>query len=265
MRAGNRRIWEGKACVLCGGARPAENVEHAPPKSIFHGKIRPEGYAFASCKRCNNGSGHLDALAAFVCMSGRNEILFGGCKPSTHEINLARSVARAFPKIYKRMTSTPISTPVGLITGHATKLELTEKTSQNFAKWSAKQAYAYWSEENKACLSAEAVVGIVMLTNDRKADKFPNEMAKLLGSGRTMTHGKKSFGSQFFYRYSRNPEQGITLIQAVYHESTGFFALIDELNKHPELQSKIPFRFKTSNAMGIHMIYPKSRSRLLFG
>ena len=69
MGRNHRKVGVGKNCVLCGGNRSAESVEHAPPKVMFLDQTRPKGFEFPACKRCNKGSAEYDQLAAYVAYS----------------------------------------------------------------------------------------------------------------------------------------------------------------------------------------------------
>lgn len=56
----------GGRCIYCGGQTAATTLDHMPPKSMFDGKLRPEGLEFPSCQPCNNGAGLTDAICAFI-------------------------------------------------------------------------------------------------------------------------------------------------------------------------------------------------------
>ncbi|WP_146036474.1 hypothetical protein [Pseudotabrizicola formosa] len=261
----HRRMREGKPCILCGGNRLSEDTEHAPPKSLFHDKQRPQGYEFPSCKRCNKGPAPLDALAAFIFMSGRTEALLKTAAFTEHQMNLARTVARNFRPIFAKVENADIKSESGFIIAGAKLLELTPEASKHLATWSAKQAYAYWYHHTKQILSKDAVVGIDILTKCNEDDDFANEVARLLGPGHSMVHAKKPVDDQFFYRFVRDEVTEVSFVQAVYHKNGGFFAIIDEKNHHPEVLEKTAHRFQTSDNKGIHRIFPKERSAVLYG
>lgn len=53
-------------CCYCGGSEPATTIDHMPPSIFFDGKQRPHGFEFPACKRCNNGTGAEERVAAFI-------------------------------------------------------------------------------------------------------------------------------------------------------------------------------------------------------
>ena len=53
-------------CAFCGGSKPAETIEHYPPKSMFRQKLWPEGFEFPACDDCNSGSRTDDLIMAIV-------------------------------------------------------------------------------------------------------------------------------------------------------------------------------------------------------
>lgn len=263
--AGNRRMREGKPCVFCGGTLASDTTEHAPPKCMFHNKQRPQGYEFPACRRCNNGTSTLDALASFLFMSGSREALLKTMSFTKHQQNLARTVSRSFPRIYKYAHNASIQTPSGFIVGEAKRLELTSKTSLTLALWAAKQTFAYWHLHNSVALTKQATIGLRILTNNQTDDQFLNEIARLLGAGISMKHAKKFADDQFFYRYVRDSDMRVSFIQAVFHRNGGFFAVVDEESQSEELTTSLPHRLQTNERLGIHSIYPRMRSRLLYG
>ena len=262
--AAHRRMRAGKPCILCGGNRMSEDTEHAPPISLFHDRKRPQGYEFPSCKRCNKGPAPLDALAAFLFMSGRRDALLKPAPLTEHQNNLAKTLAKNFEPFYQRVERADVKSGSGLIIGGVHFLELSPEASKHLGMWSAKQAYAYWYHQTGKILSKDAVVGVDILTNCNEDDVYANEVARLLGPGHSMVHAKKLFDDQFFYRYVRDEIREVSFIQAVYHNNGGFFALIDEKNQFPEVQERMDQRFQTSESKGIYRIFPKDRSGILY-
>lgn len=262
---GKRRIREGKNCVLCGGTRPSDTVEHAPPISLFRDKLRPQGYEFPACRRCNEGTAKLDALASFLFISCKRDAVLGAEPLREHVQNLARTVGRSFPQLSDFIENVDLSSPSGLITGRAVRLKLTSGISRHLARWSAKQVYAYWHEQNKTALSSEAIVAILLLTNDPAIDPHANEIATWLKSSFMIKPAGRPSNDQFFYRYGRDARSSISVFQAVFQESGGFFAVVDEQGVTSAILDGLPYHFKTSANRGIHCVRPHERSKLLFG
>lgn len=59
-------IQEHPWCRFCGGDTPATSTDHQPPRSVFLGRVAPEGYEFPACTACNTGSTNADRLFALM-------------------------------------------------------------------------------------------------------------------------------------------------------------------------------------------------------
>lgn len=63
-------------CIFCGGVRPAQSVDHQPPKVFFHNKRHPEGCEYAACDPCNHDFGPSEQVAAlWIRFSDNGELL----------------------------------------------------------------------------------------------------------------------------------------------------------------------------------------------
>lgn len=61
-----RVLPPGAMCVYCGGVNPATSIDHAPPKAMFDGKIRPEGLEVPACKPCHDSLRAIDLLTSMI-------------------------------------------------------------------------------------------------------------------------------------------------------------------------------------------------------
>jgi hypothetical protein len=59
-------------CIYC--PRPAESVEHMPPRGMFRGRQRPGGMEYGVCHACNNGTRGPDAVAALMALLHPNNL-----------------------------------------------------------------------------------------------------------------------------------------------------------------------------------------------
>lgn len=182
-----------------------------------------------------------------------------------HQANLARTVNQSFGQIFTRADDAYIRSGTGLILSEAKLLELSPEISHALALWAAKQCFSYWQHNEGASLTPAATVGLKLITNSRRDEQFDNDIAGMLGAGLSMKHAKRLVDDQFFYRYVRSPDDKITFVQAVYHQNGGFFAVIDEEGLHADVVEAMPHRLKTSANKGIHRIYPRERSSILYG
>ncbi len=134
-------------CCLCGGKRQTETIEHAPPKVIFWDKLRLQGMEVPACKRCNNGTGAEDQLAAFFAImqspsfygSSNNEKmldyftkLMAGCKNNVP----------GFSTLFTDSGNVLLESK-GIIQTHNKLTFKPELFTKHLKKWAAKQALAH--------------------------------------------------------------------------------------------------------------------------
>jgi hypothetical protein len=53
-------------CCYCGGSNPTFEIDHAPPKIMFIGKARPDGFVFPACSDCNRASSLSEMVSAML-------------------------------------------------------------------------------------------------------------------------------------------------------------------------------------------------------
>jgi hypothetical protein len=108
MGRSHRRKWEGKSCVLCGGHRPAETWEHAPPIVIFRAKLRPKGLEAPACQRCNNGTSEFDQAVTFLALSQASQSVLTSKGLSEHELSLVKGTANNSPNLFAGARAVPV-------------------------------------------------------------------------------------------------------------------------------------------------------------
>lgn len=53
-------------CCFCGGATPAETIDHIPSAQMFWGKARPKGLESPACEPCNHASARVEQEMALL-------------------------------------------------------------------------------------------------------------------------------------------------------------------------------------------------------
>lgn len=257
-----KRIYQGKNCALCGGMRPAVNPEHSPPKVMFQGKDRPIGHEVPACERCNNGSGALDQLAAFVAMSGDPNILFGDRQMSEHEHKVARGTANnanlitrdGSYMIYESAVPVPVFDDDGQVRRMAYAVHMRSDVMAQLAKWCAKQVLAAWYVQMGHAASSRATITLEILTNATPPDAELEALIRQLGGDYTLTKGKESKIGEFSYKFSPNPKGTAAVMFAQYHGGTAFLALLNNQKTAKLSRSRMRYRFATNGHRGIHAI-----------
>ena len=70
-----KRIRAGEfGCVYCAGADVGIQPDHVPSRSYFVGRRRPHDLVVPSCPACNQGSGALDSIVAYVISGGQGNV-----------------------------------------------------------------------------------------------------------------------------------------------------------------------------------------------
>jgi hypothetical protein len=87
-------------CIFCGGTRPIETIEHCPPRSMFKGRVGPEGFEFPACTKCNLGSSNDDLVVALLA---RSDPLKGSDVGDPTFRNLAGSIRQVSPGLLGQM------------------------------------------------------------------------------------------------------------------------------------------------------------------
>jgi hypothetical protein len=89
-------------CCYCGGAWPTENVDHAPPISLFRNRHRPNGMEVPSCLYCNKNFSAFDALVSLFAKTAASGF---GDQDSNDIKRLISSSVRRFPDFFKEIMS----------------------------------------------------------------------------------------------------------------------------------------------------------------
>lgn len=253
-------IWQGKACVLCGGMRAAEGREHAPPKVMFKDPHRPVGMEVPACSRCNNGSGALDQMVAFFAMSSAPKSLLQTQEMSNHEHKIARGTVNNASSITAdkssilHISATPVPLPGHL--GHPTKIayavELKPDVIEGIAKWAAKQALAIWYLETGKIASHRATINVHVLTNVSQPSEDLKAWVRHLGITYTLGEGRQARFDEFSYQFSAHPTIDAAIIFAQYHGGLAFISVLSDRKGAALSHKQMRFRFRTNGHRGIY-------------
>lgn len=229
-----------------------ESIEHAPPKVMFIGKLRPSSHQFPSCNRCNNGMSQLDqvaALASFTMGSLRNQSI-------SEEIlmKIFRGVLNNTPLAIQYMfgsSENDVFRVNGLLR-LVSKVQVDERLfSQWLDPWAAKLGYALWYEHRKSILPTDAHVVVRWFTNtDIVNELYPDELLRVLSGYGTLSQGTWEESGQFFYKHGYIVENEVACFLAAIHDSCLVFIGVFKNAETSELLSSWP-TFTTSAETGI--------------
>lgn len=247
-------MWRGKKCVLCGGHRDAEGLEHAPPKVMFHDKHRGRGLEVPACKRCNTGSAGVDQIAAFLTLSQSEETVLSKRAMTEFEHRVTRGVANNVRRIYVVGEQVPVVSADGEVVSHAYRVELAPEVAKQVMGWAVKQTLAIWFRKCGRIVSHRATIFVELLTSARPPSEELAAIIRSLGPNYTLEPMGKTFSKQFFYKIQTDPAHQKGLVFAQYHGGFAFVSVVNDTHG-AKLSRKCRGRvFGTNAHRGIHLL-----------
>lgn len=224
-------IKEGTCCVICGGGRPADTVEHIPPRVFFINKYRPRSHEVPACKRCNYQSADADQIAALVCLSMAG---FSRTKvPEDYFRKIATGVRKHHPAAYRYFAAGDAESiyPSGILYTRpiAVKVKVDDRLWTKYLNpWAAKQAVAIYYILSETALPETGSVDVRWFPNDQLLrHRGLIDFARKLGGEGALRMGKFDTSNQFFYRYEYFEESGLLVLCCGMHESSMMIAFVN--------------------------------------
>lgn len=251
-------------CCLCGGHKIADTIEHAPPSVFFFKKHAPNAMNWVpACKRCNTGTSHLDAIAAFYSLMSYNFLHQEAHHDSWERI--AQSMANNHPDVLRLVSFDSLANPETTllrINGNWSHLNVVTCDKCFFedylAPWCAKQACAlYWRHskdvyDKHLCVSENTRIGVVI--SDPPTSVFGESLASQIGkhlpSYGELNRSKGFASDQLKYRFGYSDRYSAFVM--IFHDSWEAFVVM----AHNE-DVTIPVEaniFTTNPQKGIHQI-----------
>lgn len=253
MARNHGRVWVGKNCVLCGGNRPAETCEHAPPKILFLDQPRPKKWEFPACERCNNGLSQHDQLVAYIAYSQAPEAVTQASPLTSSQRKLINGFANNSSFPYRSAQSVPVYDKSTQTWTAARDVELTEATKKA-AFWSAKQSLAMWYEHTQTIASQKTIIDIGLLTNSMTPDHELEQAIHKLGPTSSLSTAKNTVGKNFSYKFRINSEQNLAAMFAQYHGGFAFVSIVTDRPTAKLSHRRLQFKFATNAYRGIHEV-----------
>jgi hypothetical protein len=220
-------------CIFCGGTVPATTIEHCPPRSMFDDRVAPDGYEFASCSTCNNGTSDEDLLVAWMARLDYTDLSAEGDQRTN---GLFKAVHKQFPKLVTKLLPNAVEakrtnrmlgiTPEPGKT-HAETCVINvapEMTGaiQTFAKKLAKAVYYMQAQK---VFPADGCLMLGWFTNVefvRKSGFVPFlAMKDIAGTTPAIERNRRSLDNRFSYKYSGSDDAKLFAIQAMFGNSFG--------------------------------------------
>jgi len=220
-----RKQLIGKPCIFCLGARWATTVEHIPPRAFFLNKLRPKGYEFPACEKCNNGASQQDQVACMFA-SVAADTAKGGIF-TEQSIRLMKGVANNSPEVIRYIFAE--QSEARLVDGDEMFFVPVDRRVFHYwlNPWAAKQATALWWFHTKQIAGPDLRVLVQWITNaDLLENGVPDNLFNLLGQGASLTSGRKDFSDQFFYRYGIDDCNSFGAFLMVFHQTSAVLVSI---------------------------------------
>ena len=231
-------------CIYCGGHVAAVSIDHVPPRAMFLGKHRPKGLEFASCKRCNEGTGHADLVASLLSrfapdaandqekadlaklLSGVNNNIPG----LLEEMHLDGSDEAAAHKRLPKVDGGFLKVNGPLVSAHL----------QTFA---TKLGFALYHELTGKIVPVGGGVAARWFSNvDRLEGTFPQSVFDILLAPMTLKQGKFDVSDQFSYQWRPAEGDRMALFFASFRRSFAVLAFVTTNTALFDVDTNTPFQ-----------------------
>ncbi|MFT9453971.1 hypothetical protein [Komagataeibacter saccharivorans] len=210
---------ENSICCYCG--RPAETIDHFPPRTIYSGRNWPEGYEFPACNSCNQSKKHDEQSLGLLVRLMRFDIdtddkEFQEACRAVHNNNKVlfselqfHSAVVSKKNLQARFGSARQVSNLGLLGWRTCSCgPESERLIDNFCVWFAQTA---WFLHSKTVFSGRIIWNNLLVEHldFEPAQKIINN---LVGYPTMMRNGK-NVSKDFFYKYFSNEDIFVAFFQ----------------------------------------------------
>lgn len=220
-------------CIFCGGAEPATTIEHCPPKAMFDQKMWPEGYEFAACAKCNNGTSDQDLIIAWMARIDYTDLSAEG---DLQTAGLLKAVHRQHPKLMKQLLPSAVEakrtnrelgiTPApGKTHAEAGVVNITPEMKSAVHTFSKKLTKAVYRMHTQNIFPSDGCLMLGWFTNVefvRESGFIPfSVMNEIAGVTPVIERSGKSLDNRFRYKFSVTGDSKLFALQAMFGNSFG--------------------------------------------
>lgn len=218
-------------CIYCGGSTVASQVDHMPPRTMFEGRLRPQGLEFSACMSCNQGSRNFELAAS----------LLSRIYPDPASEQAMDEVRGLFRKVKQRQPAI-----LDELLPQASQLIRFEKVRANLPPnvhavradgpeinaaiklFAAKLGIALHFSQTGRLLGPEGAIAVRWFSNFQAfAGEIPETFTKMVGPTETLRQGSFDVGDQFAYRWRATPDGNKGVYMARFREA---FAVVAALS-----------------------------------
>jgi hypothetical protein len=219
------RLAAAKGCIYCAHAAPATTLDHMPPRSVFAGKLRPQGLEFPCCEACNTGTATTDQVAALMSR------ILPGSTTDTAKAEIRKylqGVSNNVPGLLEEMAGTPEwhrsvrgRVPAGT---HALRVS-GPIVSEHLERFAAKFGFAMHAEFTGQPIGPGGAVAARWYSNADALDgSFPADAWDIVGPPETLRRGKIQVGDQFEYAYAVGEDGTFGMFLGTFRQSFAVLA-----------------------------------------
>ena len=243
-------------CCFCGGRAASETIEHAPPSVLFIDKKRTPSreYWFPACRRCNNGTGNLDQIAALFSLgmrsSHRDDV------PIEYLRKLVRGVFNNSPTVFemlaKPMSAYDVNLRAADIVRPAKAIEVASALFEEYLNpWACKIACALWFKHTGSILPEGSTMFSHWYTNHSLMEgELPKDVVEHLQGFGQLESGKIESKDQFFYKFALGSQDGVAAFLLGIQDASLVFVGVQATSSRPTLFADgIAYRITQKNGI----------------
>ncbi len=220
-------------CIFCGGGEPATTIEHCPPKAMFDQKKWPEGYEFAACAKCNNGTSDQDLIIAWMARIDYTDMSAEG---DTQTTGLLKAVHSQNPKLIKQLLPSAVEAKrtnrelgikpaPGKTHAEAGVVNITPEMTIAVHTFSKKLTKAVYRMHTQKIFPTDGCLMLGWFTNVefvRESGFIPFDvMNDIAGVTPPIERTGKSLDNRFRYKFSVTADSKLFALQAMFGNSFG--------------------------------------------
>lgn len=187
-------------CIYCGGINPGDDVDHAPPISMFDGRQRPRGLMFSACRRCHTATRVSDSLAGIVSRfypDPTTEVQRGDIEKTV------KAMCRHHPEIVREFGLDRTYQREGPV-----PLNVGDMLSGHMNRFAARMGFALHFEKTGAAIPLSGAVFVRWYSNDDAIrGNVPLELFQVLGPDTSLRQGRFSVEDQYSYATADDGER----------------------------------------------------------
>jgi hypothetical protein len=202
-RATRLGLLKDRACVFCGGARQAVQIDHVPPRIAFANKLRPKGLEFPSCANCNQGTRDYDQIVGLL-----SRLTISETQP--HEKKDLDKLVRALRNNYRNVINDIEFKPLGAVIRKKAHRQFPNTAGVGIttgpvigsvlAKFGAKLGFGLHYLRTGRIVPVEGAAAVRFLTNETLVGgNFPGDLVNMFPEYQSLRQGRLDASEQFGY------------------------------------------------------------------